>query len=57
MNKVNSLFIVIWLLLSFTNSFSQQAQFNLVLDEASNNFGTVYTITQDKQGYIWLIAT
>ncbi len=35
------------------NSFSQQAQFNIAVDEKIHHYGIAYAITQDQQGYIW----
>jgi len=34
-------------------SFSQQAQFNITVDEKIHHYGISYAIAQDQQGYIW----
>ncbi len=37
-------------------AFSQQLNFNLVLDEKQYNFSGIFSLTQDPQGYIWFTS-
>ncbi|HLO81015.1 MAG TPA: two-component regulator propeller domain-containing protein, partial [Chitinophagaceae bacterium] len=56
MTKIKLAFLVICIVACTGNLFSQQAQFNIAVSNKTNNYGNVYSITQDLQGYIWFTS-
>jgi signal transduction histidine kinase/ligand-binding sensor domain-containing protein len=36
--------------------FAQQVKFNKVIENKLNNFGPIFSLTQDRQGYIWFTS-
>jgi signal transduction histidine kinase/ligand-binding sensor domain-containing protein len=36
--------------------FAQQVKFNKVIENKLNNFGVIFSLTQDRQGYIWFTS-
>jgi len=53
MTKTKIVIVSLIFSLLTVNSFSQQAQFNITVDEKIDHYGPSYAITQDQQGYIW----
>jgi signal transduction histidine kinase/ligand-binding sensor domain-containing protein len=53
MNKIKLGFLLIFFASITGNSFAQQPQFNVAVSDKGNNYGSIYSIVQDLQGYIW----
>ena len=53
MKKTKIVIVSLFFSLLAVKSFSQQAQFNIAVDEKIHHYGPSYAITQDQQGYIW----
>ncbi|MEP7374749.1 MAG: two-component regulator propeller domain-containing protein [Chitinophagaceae bacterium] len=56
MEKLKHLLLSFQFLFLACAAFSQQPNFNLVLDEKKYNFSGVFSLTQDPQGYIWFTS-
>jgi signal transduction histidine kinase/ligand-binding sensor domain-containing protein len=53
MKKLDYLLLAFGLYFFTVPAFTQQVQFNKVIENKMNNFGVIFSITQDRQGYIW----
>ncbi len=53
MKQLKLILLSISFLIDTGIAFSQSPKFNLVLDEKQYNFVTIFSLTQDQQGYIW----
>jgi len=56
MRKLRHMVLAAQFLLLSGHVFAQQVRFTKVLENKLNNFGVIFSITQDRQGYIWFTS-
>jgi signal transduction histidine kinase/ligand-binding sensor domain-containing protein len=56
MRKLKHLLLAALFLFLTGPVFTQQVRFNKTIENKLNNFGLVYSLTQDRQGYIWFTS-